>query len=40
MILVDKQIGEVVAARHIRIDPFEARQIQDDRLDDRAKGHL
>ena len=28
MILVDKQIGEVVAARHVQIDPFEAKQIQ------------
>ena len=28
MILVDKQIGEVVAAEHVRIDPFEAKQIQ------------
>ena len=28
MILVDKQIGEVVAAEHVRIDSFEAKQIQ------------
>ena len=28
MILVDKQIGEVVAAEHVRIEPFEAKQIQ------------
>ena len=28
MILVDQQIGEVVAAEHVRIDPFEVKQIQ------------
>ena len=28
MILVAKQIGEVVAAEHVRIDPFEEKQIQ------------
>lgn len=36
MILVDQKIGEVVAAGHVRIDPFEAKQIQPASYDPRV----